>query len=318
MDRSESYVTVKLGKKDTRSPSRAEPDVLYAQVNFKTPSASRVQTDRDGLNSTYSDLNFQRKETRIDEGEGPPIASGSSTAQKAAQERESKVKIGNRPYRLICLLCLVTSALIVTVASLSIHVLQIRQSKNTSDQNCHELNSTLQSKLSALNSNLSVLRLQFTEMETKYRSVNETKAQICELLTSRREQTCSEDWVTNGDRCYYASKFETSSRQAIQECSNRDSRLLEINTRDEASFVSRRVLYKTYPYWIGKCEVGNVSLGLMHNVPPGTFNCKYCESYVRDSPCKHVRRFICEKSAPLFPDVPAKIQGLCQQPVEST
>ncbi|XP_072891633.1 uncharacterized protein [Hemitrygon akajei] len=89
---------VKLGKADTRSPSRAESDVLYAEVNFKTPSAPRVRADQDGLNSTYSDLNFRKEEPRIDEGEGPPIASGpgglSTTAEKAAQERESKVKIG--------------------------------------------------------------------------------------------------------------------------------------------------------------------------------------------------------------------------------
>ncbi|XP_072891071.1 uncharacterized protein [Hemitrygon akajei] len=158
MDRSESYMTVNMGRNDSRSPSRGEPDVSYAEVNFKRFSAPRVRADRDCLNSTYSELNFRKEEPRIDEHEDPPIASGSSglsaTAQTAAQGRESKVKIGNRPYRLICLLCLVTFALIVIVAGLSIHVSQIRH--------------------------------KFTEMETKYRSVNETKAQICELLTSRR------------------------------------------------------------------------------------------------------------------------------------
>ncbi|XP_072891637.1 uncharacterized protein [Hemitrygon akajei] len=115
------------------------------------------------------------------------------TPFRAAQERESTVKIENRPYRLICLLCLVTSALIVIVAGLSIHISQIRQSKVTCDRSCHEINSTVESKASLFNSNLSDLnrlhndlRHQFTEVETKYRSVNETKAQICELLTSRR------------------------------------------------------------------------------------------------------------------------------------
>ncbi|XP_059816232.1 CD209 antigen-like protein C isoform X1 [Hypanus sabinus] len=233
----------------------------------------------------------------------------STTAETAAQERESKVKIRNRPYRLICLLCLVTSAFIVTVAGLSIYVSQIRQTNET----CHR-----NSNLPDLTGMHSDLRHQFTEMETKYRSVNETKAQICELLTSRREQTCSKDWVTNKGRCYYVSTFETSFRQASQECSNRDSRLLEVNTRDEASFVSRKVLYLKYAYWIGKCEVGNVSLGLLHNMSPGQSVCIDCESYVGDRPCDRDHRFICEKSAPLFPDIPEKIQGLCQQPVDST
>ncbi|XP_072894756.1 uncharacterized protein [Hemitrygon akajei] len=212
MDRNESHMNVKLGKTDSRSPSRAEPDVSYAELNFKTLSAPRVRTDGDGLNSTYSDLKFRKEEPSIDEDVNPPIASGpgglSTTAQTAAQEQESKVKIGNRSQCLIWLLCLVTSALIVIVAGLSIHVSQIRQSEFTTDRNCPEINSSVKSKLSALNSNLSDLkrvhsdlRHQFTEMETKYRSVNETKAQICEFLTSRREQACSEDWIRKKGRC---------------------------------------------------------------------------------------------------------------------
>ncbi|XP_059814604.1 uncharacterized protein LOC132386370 isoform X2 [Hypanus sabinus] len=178
MDRSERYMNVKLGNTDSRSPSRAEPDVSYAELNFKSRSAPRVRTDREDPNFTYSDLKFRNEEPRIDQHEYPPIASGpgglSTTTQTAAQEQESKVKIGNRRYRLICL---VTSALMVVVVGLSIHVSQIRQSYET----CHR-NSNL-SDLKRMNSDL---RHQFNEMETKYRSAKETKTQICELLTSRR------------------------------------------------------------------------------------------------------------------------------------
>ncbi|XP_059819135.1 uncharacterized protein LOC132390537 [Hypanus sabinus] len=278
MDRNESHMNVKLGKTDARSPSRAEPDVSYAELNFKTRSAPRVRKDREDLNSTYSDLNVRKKEIRIDQREDPPIASApgglSTTAQTAAQEQESKVKIGNRPYSLICLLCLVTSALMVVVVGLSIHVSQIRQSYETWHRNSNL------SDLKRMNNNL---RLQFTEMETKYRSVKETKAEICELLTSRREQTYSKDWVTNKDRCYYVSTFDTTFQKAEQECSNRDTRT-----------VGQSLLYK----------------------PSGTTVCRLCGS--GDTCDVPDRRFICEKSAPLFPDVPEKVQGLCQQPVEST
>ncbi|XP_059814515.1 C-type lectin domain family 9 member A-like [Hypanus sabinus] len=148
-------------------------------------------------------------------------------------------------------------------------------------------------------------------MGSKYRSVNEANAQICELLTSRRAQTCSEDWVTNNDRCYYASKFETSFRKAMQECSNRDSRLLEINSRDEAVFVSHKLLYRNRAHWIGKCEAGTVGLALLYNASPGTSDCRYCEPHVGSNPCDTDRRFICEKSAPMFPDITEMIQGLC-------
>ncbi|XP_059814674.1 low affinity immunoglobulin epsilon Fc receptor-like [Hypanus sabinus] len=388
MDGSETYLNVKFTKMDSRS------------------------TSQDGLNSSYSELKFQKEEPSIDEDEDPPISSGpsvpSTTAETAAQEQESKIKIGNRPYRLIFLLCLVTSALIVTVAGLSIHVSQIRQSQITSGRNfqlfwdeyhemnrtqrqCrlqfHELNSTLQSKilenshldlsqrtclknLSALNSNLSDLkrmhsdlRHQFTEMETKYRSVNETKAQICELLTSRRvsqipesqmtcdrnfqlfweechemnrtqrqcrlqvhelnstlestisekshldlsrrtclrnlselnsnlfdlkrinsdhrhqfsemetkyrsvnetktqicelltsrkgELTCPQNWIGNGDRCYFISSLEKPYDGAREHCSNFDARLLEINSKEEEEFVSISVGEESRTYWIGK------------------------------------------------------------------
>ncbi|XP_059814584.1 C-type lectin domain family 4 member A-like [Hypanus sabinus] len=244
MDTSVSYMTVNMGRKDSRSPSPDEPDVSYAEVNFKPLSAPRVRTDRDGLNSTYSELNFRKEELRIDEREDPPLASGSSglsaTAHTAAQERESKVKNGNRPYRMICLLCLVTSALIVTVTGLSIHVSQIRH--------------------------------QVTEMETKYRSINETKAQICELLTSRRETTCPQEWIKNEDRCYFMSTFGTSYDGARHNCSELDTRLLEINSNKEKKFVSNAVdRYVTY--WIGKCAGRNVASDLVYELSYETPTC---------------------------------------------
>ncbi|XP_059818754.1 uncharacterized protein LOC132390152, partial [Hypanus sabinus] len=277
-----------------------EPDVSYVEVNFKTPSAPRIRTDRDGVTSTYSQLKFRKQETRIVEDEDLPISSGPgglpSTAQTAAQERKSKVKIGNRPYRLVCLLCLVTSALIVTVAGFSIYVSQIRQTQITCDQNhrlhreevnrtlrqcrlqVHELNTTLLSTisenshmhltqrtslehLSELISNLSDLkrrhsdlRHQFTEMETKYRSVNETKAQICELLTSRREQAFSQDWIKNAEQRYFISTFEASYDEAKQHRLKYHSNLLEIISEEEKKFVTKAVQDQSSSYWIGKCQ----------------------------------------------------------------
>ncbi|XP_072892874.1 killer cell lectin-like receptor subfamily B member 1B allele B isoform X2 [Hemitrygon akajei] len=217
-------------------------------------------------------------------------------------------------------------SVVAIVVGLSIYVSQIRQSKFTSEWNCHESNSSFQSKLSALNSNLSVfkrmhsdLRHQFTEMETKYRSVSETKAQICDFWTSRREQTCSKDWVTNRNRCYYVSTFETSFPRAMQGCSNRDSRLLEINSRDEASFVLRSLVRRNLDYWIGQCEAGNDVHGLLYKVSPGRSSCSECKSSGGSDYCLHDKHhFICEKSAPCCPDIPEKIQLLCQQTGEPT
>ncbi|XP_059818686.1 oxidized low-density lipoprotein receptor 1-like [Hypanus sabinus] len=359
MDRNESHMNVKLGKTEARSPSRAEPDVSYAELNFKTRSAPRVRKDRVtplsqspslpfsvsplrsvhlsplplilpcDLNSTYSDLNFRKEKPGIDQDEDPPIASRpsglSTTTQTAAQEQESKVKIGNRPYRLICLLCLVTSALIVIVAGLSIHVSQIRPSKITSDRNCHDINSTLQSKVSALYSNLTVLkrmhsdlRHQLTEMETKCRSVNKTKAQICELLTSRREKACSQDWIKNEDRCYFISTSETSYDGAKEHCSKVYARLLKINSTEEENVVSNALVHQDRTYWIGKCAHGEAVSSLMYKHQNGNPVCGNCDSDQWRNLCNRHHHFICEKSGHLFKDIPEKIQDLCQQSVGPT
>ncbi|XP_072891636.1 uncharacterized protein [Hemitrygon akajei] len=242
------------------------------------------------------------------------------TPFRAAQERESTVKIENRPYRLICLLCLVTSALIVIVAGLSIHISQIRQSKVTCDRSCHEINSTVESKASLFNSNLSDLnrlhndlRHQFTEVETKYRSVNETKAQICELLTSRREQGCYQDWIRNENRSYFISTVNTSFDEAKQYCSNSYSKLLEINSAEEEKFVVKAVRDQGISYWIGKCKDGKVASNVLYRMSGGDPECAVCTYYSELKHCHDVRtRFICEKSAPLCPDISEKIQDLCQ------
>ncbi|XP_072132004.1 C-type lectin domain family 9 member A-like isoform X1 [Mobula birostris] len=204
----------------------------------------------------------------------------------------------------IWLICVLTATLIITGICWRIHVSQIRQSKFTVDRNYDELNSTLQSKIN--------------EMEAKYKAVNETKAQICELLTSRRGQPCSEKWITNTDRCYYVSTIETSFHEAMQECSNLDSRLLEIDSRDEASFVTHKLVHRDRAYWIGKCEEGYVDLGLLYKVQSATPACSQCKTNGWKNRCDRDRCFICEKSAPLFPDIPEKIQGLCRQPLEAS
>ncbi|XP_059815471.1 oxidized low-density lipoprotein receptor 1-like, partial [Hypanus sabinus] len=277
MDESKTYVNVKFGQTDAQSPSNAEPEVSYVELNLRTISVPRFRTGGVGLTSTYAELNFSKDDTLIAESEDHRNASRPGeqpiTAQIAADEQQSKMKIGNRPHRLICLLCLVTAALIVIVTGLSIHVSQIHQSKVTSDRDYHELKSTLQSMLSALNCNRSTLRNQFTEMETKYRSVNETKAQICEFLTSRREQTFSQEWIRNEDGCYFISTFKYYYKEAKEYCLSTDSKLLEINSAEEEIFISKAVHDQGISYWIGKCKDGEVASNALGRINGGDFEC---------------------------------------------
>ncbi|XP_072893055.1 C-type lectin domain family 9 member A-like [Hemitrygon akajei] len=161
------------------------------------------------------------------------------------------------------------------------------------------------------------LRHQFTEMETKYRSVNQAKVQICELLTSRREQTCSKDWIRNEDLCYLISSFKSSYEWAKQLCSIADSKLLEINSDEEENFFNNRVRGQAGSYWIGTCKAGEAASNVVYKVNTGKFECGECKSWFRS--CNNdEHRFICEKSASLCLDIPVKIRDLCQQPVELT
>ncbi|XP_072890966.1 uncharacterized protein [Hemitrygon akajei] len=381
MDDSGTYMNVKFTKTDSRSRSRGEPDVSYVEINFKTVSETRVWTDRDGLNSTYSDMNFRTVEPLMDEDADPSISSRHSRLQTAAptgaQKQEPKQNIGNRQDRKICLLCLVTFSFGAIVAGLAVYVSQTRQSLITSDQNyhrlweqhqemnrtqrqckqqVHELNSALEfrtsenslldlsqriclNNLSAMHNNLTILennnsvlnsdlselnrthndlRHQFNQLEMKYRNITEDKAQICQYLTRRTEQTCPKNWIEKEDSCYFISTLEKSYDGSREHCSNFDARLLEINSNQEDDFVSTSVADRFVTYWIGKCRDGNVISFLLYKMYYKWHTCRECNLHSRGYSCNSTYRFICEKSAHLNPDIPEEIQGPCQQPLGPT
>ncbi|XP_072891431.1 C-type lectin domain family 2 member B-like [Hemitrygon akajei] len=180
---------------------------------------------------------------------------------------------------------------------------------------------TLNSDLSELNRTHSDLRHQFNQLEMTYRHITENKAQICQYLTRRRETTCPHDWIKKEDRCYFISVISKSYDGAMGHCSEHDSRLLEIDSDEEKKFVSSAV-YRYVTYWIGKCADRNVASDLLYELNYGSPTCRKCESqgwnYHSSYSCKRNFRFICEKSAPFYPDVPEEIRGLCQHPVGPT
>ncbi|XP_059819133.1 killer cell lectin-like receptor subfamily B member 1B allele C [Hypanus sabinus] len=302
MDRSESHMNVKLGKTDSRSPSRDTQRILdridgrEASMNKKctntgsgAPSRDDVTSTytelnirkvepADGLDPTYSQLNFRQNELHIAEDDDPSVASGPGkmplTAQAGPHTEQPKDKIRKKPDRKICLLCLVTSALIAIVAGLSICVLQIRQSQISSDKNY-----TL----------------------------------FCQFLTSKREQACSQHWIKNEDRCYFISTLETSYDEAKKYCSNIDAMLLEINSEEEKNVVSKSLVHPFIAYWIGKCEAGEAASSLMYRDSLGRSTCRNCDSDEWKKLCKSQHSFICEKRSHLFTDIPEKIRDLCQQ-----
>ncbi|XP_072891036.1 uncharacterized protein [Hemitrygon akajei] len=189
---------------------------------------------------------------------------------------------------------------------------------NLSQRTCLNNLSALNTNLSDLNRRNTELRNQLIEVKKKYKSANEAKARICELLTSRREQTCPRKWIEKEDRCYFISTFEKSYDGSREHCSIFDARLLEINSNVEEEFVSTSIGYGHRTYWIGKCGDGNVASELLYKMSYGSTSCSKCDSYSYNYNCKRNQRFICEKSAHLYPDIPEEIQVLCQQPVGPT
>ncbi|XP_072106830.1 uncharacterized protein [Mobula birostris] len=190
--------------------------------------------------------------------------------------------------------------------------------------------STLENKVLVLESNLSVLssnlsdqrQMQthlldnFRHLEIKYGALNETKAEICQLLSSRKEQAFSQDWIRNEDRCYFISTIERSYDEAKQHCWNSDSNLLEINSTEEENFVIKAVHDQRSSFWIGKCKAVKVASHVVYQMSVGKFVCSECKWYSHLYPCsRDHHRFICETSAALCPDISEKIQELCQQPV---
>ncbi|XP_072891436.1 uncharacterized protein [Hemitrygon akajei] len=316
MDDSETYMNMKSTNAGSGAPSRDHLTSTYTDLNIRKVERL-TNTQADGLDPTYSQLNFRQNETPIAKEENPPMAPRPGrmpmTAEAGPHKQEPNENIGNRPDRKICLLCLVTSVLFLAVVGLSIHVSQIPQSQITR-RTCLKNLSALNSNLSDLKRMHSELRHQFTEMETKYRSVNETKAQICELLTSRREQTCPQNWIGNVNRCYFISSLEKPYDGARELCSKFDGRLLEINSKQEENFISISIGYGPGIYWIGKCRDGNVASDLLYKIFYGSPTCSKCDSSRDNFHCKRKHRFICEKSAHLYPDIPEEIQVLCQQP----
>ncbi|XP_072132447.1 C-type lectin domain family 9 member A-like [Mobula birostris] len=214
----------------------------------------------------------------------------------------------------IWLIGVLTATLIITGICWRIHVSQIRHSLITFDRE-HQKHCE---QYQEMNSTQRQCGLQISDLEMKYHTLSEVKAQICQLLFSRKKHTCSEEWIQNKDRCYYVSMFDTSYNTAVQECSNRNASLLEIKSRDEASFLSQKLVYRYRAYWIGKCEDGNVGPSLLYSVFSRSSVCLDCNSHLGNDRCNRDWRFICEKSAPLFPGVPEKIKDLCRQPLEET
>ncbi|XP_072891039.1 C-type lectin domain family 9 member A-like [Hemitrygon akajei] len=160
----------------------------------------------------------------------------------------------------IWLICVLSAALIVTGICWRIHVSQIRH--------------------------------QFTEMETKYRSVNEVKAQICELLTSRKEQGFPQNCIRSEGPCYFISTDNTSYDEAKQYCSKSNSKLLEINSADEENFVTKTLHDQGNIYWIGKCKDGKVASNVMFRLSGGDPECGECGPYTALKPCdQHPRKY---------------------------
>ncbi|XP_059817907.1 killer cell lectin-like receptor subfamily B member 1B allele B [Hypanus sabinus] len=258
---------------NTGSGAPSRDDLTSTYTELNIRKVEHItNTQADGLDPTYSQLNLRQNELHIAKEEETPIASGPGD-QAGPHKLESKENIGNRPCRKVCLFRLVTSALITIVAGLSIYLLQIRWSQSICEQN-YQI--------------------------------------FCQFLTSNRELACSQDWIRNKDRCYLISNLETSYDEAKKYCSKFHAMLLEINSEEEKDVVPKSLVSPARTYWIGKCENGEEASSLMFRDNTGMSLCGNCDSDGLMQHCKREHRFICEKRAHLFKDIPEVIRDLCQ------
>ncbi|XP_059818469.1 asialoglycoprotein receptor 1-like, partial [Hypanus sabinus] len=343
MDDCETYMIMKRTNTGSGALSREDLTSAYTDLNIRKVERL-TNTQADFLNSTYSVIKLPNDEHLTDEYEDIPIASGSAemsvVAQTGPHKQEPNENIGNRPYRKICLHCLVTSVLFVTVVALSIHVAAISERNyqllreeyhgmNRTQSQCRlqvlELNSSLESTKFE-NSHLNLSRRsclknfyahKFNLSDLK-QAHNDLGHQFCELLTSIREQACSKDWIRNEDRCYFISTFKRSYDEATQYCSNSDSKLLEINSREKENFASSAVRNEDSPYWIGVCISRKLASDVASKMNAGKSECSECKPGWFSSCKNEMHRFICEKPTSLFLTIPEKIRVFCQKPVEPT
>ncbi|XP_059819207.1 uncharacterized protein LOC132390626, partial [Hypanus sabinus] len=272
LDNSETHMNEKHRKTGSRAPSRDHLTSTYTELNIRKGECL-TNAQADGLDPTYTLLNFRQKELPFAKDEDPPISSGPGempvTAQAGAEKQEPEQNIENRMELKIYLLCFVTFALVAIVAGLSIYVSQTRQSLITSERNyrrlweqhqemnrtqrqcqqkVHELNSTLESRTSDNSrldhpqrtclSNLSELNRTHSDLRHRFNQLEMKNGNI----TRNIAQVCQylnrrRDKTLSQDRiavdCYFISTLETSYDEAKQNCSNSDSNLLEINSKAE-------------------------------------------------------------------------------------
>ncbi|XP_072132451.1 uncharacterized protein [Mobula birostris] len=295
MDDSETYMNMKSTKTESRSLSRAEPAALYVEPKVTSLSVPRTdgETQRFGDRMEGSDTYMNMKSTKTDSRSlsrdkdkafSSTILSSAPRTFKSCWDRDAGMGSerppgSDRSGSSKWLIGVLTATLIITGICWGIH-----------DR----------------------------RLEMKYSALTEAKAQICQLLFSGKEPTCSKDWVRNKDRCYFKSTFETSYRDAKEQCSIFNSRLLEINSTEEENFVNKAVHDQRSSYWIGKCKAGKVASNVVYKMNAGKFECSECKSRWFHSCSNDQHRFICEKSAPLCLDISEKIKDLCQQPVGTT
>ncbi|XP_072131776.1 uncharacterized protein [Mobula birostris] len=339
-----TYANLKFAARGTQMPSRAEPNVTYLELKFKPVPEPRILTGNlattySELKFRNPDPSVAESSPTSSGGGDRP-----APCPTEPQTQEPKEKVGSGSSWTIWLLGLVTLALIATVVGLSVYVFQTPQSLIICERNywrlwdqcqevnktqrqyrqqVHELNSTFESgtsdyiqlsrkNLSALNSQLSVLKRrnedllqQFNVMQTKFKTVNETKVRICELLTSSREETCCQGWVNRRGAFYFISTVAKSHAEAKQECSNNGSTLLEISSMDEQKFVFNTVNGSSH-YWIGKClDSGTAECNLLHKTLEPVY--ESCASDPAPAGCFGENYFICKK-----PAIPSETWGLCQ------